>query len=206
MDAISRTTRSKSSNESRIDIRSREQPSTSQRNSSVEVAEGGNTLEDGDQRDSDEDGDGGDGGLSCVICDGSWGGLSYCSLCDATLCEVCWAYQVPHKRPQLLIHVRLDSVFCSIFRECRAKRNSFNSNIPHEWFRTMPGCSVPIQWTDRYHNLSLGLKRCATLVSFVGDFGSGKSVLIKALMKVSGLSDGASFSYKLHFVLADFAF
>ena len=125
--------------------------------------------------------------IQCVGCS-AVSGVTWCSICDTTLCERCWSLQVAHqnktgRREHQRMELRFQTILPSIFTaggclEC--------DDTKFKWFEV--GSKGNVSSTHRYGELSVDAgfdhPRYPALLSFIGDSGTGKSTLIRALMKV----------------------
>jgi hypothetical protein len=129
--------------------------------------------------------------------------LSWCHICDVTVCDECWGRQAAHgpgrKQQTRGNHEQTELGLRDIINWILRPNNEGDTDGRHamdyitKWFGVtiQPGDEgdVSLQTTPRYRELSVGggveQNQYPALISFVGETGAGKSTLISALMKVS---------------------
>ncbi|KAF8540174.1 hypothetical protein BDD12DRAFT_980545 [Trichophaea hybrida] len=142
----------------------------------------------------------------CEGCD-TKEGLSWCHICDVTVCNDCWGRQAAHgsgrKQQTRGNHEQTELGLRDIINWILRPNNDKDTDGRHamdyitKWFGVsiQPGDEgdVSLQTTPRYRELSVGggvtQNQYPALISFVGETGAGKSTLISALMKIGGLDD-----------------
>ncbi|KAF8242916.1 hypothetical protein K440DRAFT_664454 [Wilcoxina mikolae CBS 423.85] len=133
--------------------------------------------------------------------------LSWCHICDVTVCNDCWGRQAAHgsgrKQQTRGNHEQTELGLRDIINWILRPNNDKDTDGRHamdyitKWFGVsiQPGDEgdVSLQTTPRYRELSVGggvtQNQYPALISFVGETGAGKSTLISALMKIGGLDD-----------------
>jgi hypothetical protein len=128
----------------------------------------------------------------------------WCNICDATICDQCWAGVLAHQEKSVRLGTRdsnhsklsLDDrdILVWILKSQTEAQNEDNriANESSKWF----GADIPngdngdtaLNITSRFRELSMrenSSDQYPSLISFVGETGAGKSTMVNALIKIS---------------------